>query len=165
MRGEYCETGKLGPLPFGIGDPRPVIPETLYLFWIPVGQGCGAGREGAVAGGVGDVDCWLLTSTLTAGSDWCEEKDGGVKEPVVGAVPLLASLEPSVDRSVLKLFRDRLRISLRFRNEGDIVGPGGFFVHSRGWQNQGGGNAAIGIQYSAPAQADRDDTNEMGQMP
>ena len=37
MRGEYCETGRLGPLPFGIGDPRPVMPETLYLFGFPVG--------------------------------------------------------------------------------------------------------------------------------
>lgn len=121
MRGEYWETGKLGPLPFGIGDPRPVMPETLCLFWFPAGKGFGAGREGAVPGGVGDVDK-LLTCTLRAGSDWWDEKDGGVKEPVVG-VPLLASLEPSVERSVLTLFRDRLRISLKFKKDGDIVAP------------------------------------------
>lgn len=160
MRGEYCETGKLGPLPFGVGDPRPVIPETLYLFGFPV-YGCGAGREGAVAGGIGDVDLWLLTWILRAGSDWCEEKDGGVKEPVVCAVPLLASLEPSVERSVLKLFRDRRRISLKFRNDGDIVVPGGFYSFEEPAEPRRR-ECHLSNPVTMPAQADRRDTNEMG---
>jgi hypothetical protein len=40
----------------------------------------------------------------------------------VGVVLWLASLDSSVDRSVLKLALDRLRNSLKFRNEGAMAG-------------------------------------------
>lgn len=49
---------------------------------------------------------------------WLSE--GGVIEPVVGAVPWLSSLEESVEVSVRKLALDRLRNSLR--NEGAMAG-------------------------------------------
>jgi len=44
--------------------------------------------------------------------------EGGVKEPLVGVVPGLASLAVSVDRSVRKLARDLLRKSLKLRKDG-----------------------------------------------
>jgi hypothetical protein len=58
-----------------------------------------------------------LSSRFRAGSDRAPI-DGGVDEPLVGVVLWLASLESSVDRSVLKLALDRLRSSLKFRNDG-----------------------------------------------
>lgn len=42
-------------------------------------------------------------------------------EPVVGVVPWLASLEESVERSVLKLALDSLRKSLRLRKDGAMA--------------------------------------------
>lgn len=47
--------------------------------------------------------------------------DGGVKDPVVGVVPLLASLDVSVDLSVLKLCLDLLRSSLKLKKDGAMV--------------------------------------------
>ena len=38
-RGEYWETGKLGPFPPGTGDPNPLMPETLYRLLPPLGYG------------------------------------------------------------------------------------------------------------------------------
>ena len=48
--------------------------------------------------------------------------EGGVREPLVGAVPLLPSLEASVDPFVAKLALDLLRSSLKLlMNEGAIA--------------------------------------------
>jgi len=62
-----------------------------------------------------------LTCKLRAKSDR-PARDGGVKEPVVGVVPWLASLEVSVDCSVLKLDRDFLRKSLKLKKDGAMAG-------------------------------------------
>jgi len=55
--------------------------------------------------------------------------DGGVSEPLVGAVPLL-SLEVSVDcdRSVLKLALDRLRSSLKLKKDGAMTFDSGIGI-------------------------------------
>jgi hypothetical protein len=60
-----------------------------------------------------------LTCRFKAGSD-CAPIEGGVSEPLVG-VALLPSLDSSVDRSVLKLAFDRLRSSLKFKNDGGMA--------------------------------------------
>lgn len=51
----------------------------------------------------------------------CSLMEGGVREPLVGVVPGLASLAVSVDRSVLKLARDLLRKSLKLRKDGAMA--------------------------------------------
>ena len=61
-----------------------------------------------------------MTCRSRAGSDCCPI-DGGVREPLVGVVPWLASLEVSVDRSVLKLALDLLRKSLKLRKDGAMA--------------------------------------------
>ena len=61
-----------------------------------------------------------MSSRLRAGSD-CAPMDGGVKEPVVGVVLLLPSLDSSADRSVLKLALDRRRSSLKFKKDGAMT--------------------------------------------
>jgi hypothetical protein len=64
-----------------------------------------------------------LTCKLRAGSDWWA-MDGGVKEPLEGAVPWLgaSSLELSVEFSVRKLALERRRSSLKLpRNEGAMA--------------------------------------------
>ena len=94
------------PLP-GAGDPRPVMPDTLYLLF-PLD--C---RPGRTCGGKGPVAS--LSCRFKAVSDWCARIDGGVREPLVGVFPLLRlpSLEASVDFSVLKLALERRRSSRR----------------------------------------------------
>lgn len=117
MRGEYWETGNAGPLPLWTGDPKPAIPDTLYRLVMPLGLAGSGGRVGGTGGG--DWSC-SLTCKCRAGSDCCPI-DGGVMEPVVGVVPWLASLEESVERSVLKLALDSLRKSLRLRKDGAMA--------------------------------------------
>lgn len=63
---------------------------------------------------------WSFNCKLRAGSD-CWPIEGGVREPLVGVLPWLASLAVSVDRSVLKLALDRLRSSLKFRKDGAMA--------------------------------------------
>ena len=117
MRGAYFDRGMLAFAP-GLGEPRPDIPETLCVLYLltllPL-----AGSGGRCGSG---VVCSLefLSCKLSAGSDWCP-KDGGVTEPLDGAVPWLTapSLDVSVDSSVRKLALDRRRSSLR--NLGAIV--------------------------------------------
>jgi len=69
--------------------------------------------------GGGEAGGWSFTCRLRAVSDCVIE--GGVREPLVGAVPLLASLDVSVERSVLKLALERLRSSLKFKKDGAIA--------------------------------------------
>lgn len=118
MRGAYGDSGMLG-LPLSFGDPGPDMPETLYLL-----PGDPEGRLGR------DEPAWCwpvdsLSCVLKAGSDSCAS-DGGVTEPLEGAVPWLTapSLEVSVELSVRKLAFDRRRSS--FKNAmvtGDSVRP------------------------------------------
>ena len=95
------------------------MPETLYRLLAPFEYGWGCGCGLGVAVGRGGCSC-SLSSRLRAGSD-CAPMDGGVKEPVVGVVVLLASLDSSADRSVLKLALDRRRSSLKFKKDGAMT--------------------------------------------
>lgn len=115
MRGEKGETGNAGPRPGWTGDPSPVIPETLCRLEAPFAGDCKGGRTARLGG-----SNWSFDRKLRAGSDWWS-RDGGVREPVVGAVPLLPSLEVSVEWSALKLALDCLRSFLRLKREGAIV--------------------------------------------
>lgn len=86
------------------GDPGPDMPDTLYR--LPLEPGGRTGRDECRL-------CWplaSLTCVLRAGSDCCAS-DGGVTEPLEGAVPWLTapSLEVSVELSVRKLALDRRR--------------------------------------------------------
>jgi hypothetical protein len=110
--------GEVGRLDFCDGDPKPDIPDTLYLLLDDVDI---VGRVGSSGGG-------------RLAKDWRFEAEfelvriGGVVPPnvefnveedfVAGTEPLVPLLE-SVDLSVLKLALERLRMS--FKNEGAII--------------------------------------------
>lgn len=120
--GAYCDTGKDGPLPPYTGDPRPVIPETLWRLLL--GYVC---KVGCVLVWLSLLARFSFNCKFRAGSDSCAI-DGGVTEPLVGVVPWLPSLDVSAERSVLKLALDLLRICLKLlKIEGDIAtySPGG----------------------------------------
>jgi hypothetical protein len=114
--GAYGDTGKFC-LPVEAGAPKPDMPETLYRLVLVTG---------ARGGRLWLLDCWdeleSLSCICRAGSDCCAI-DGGVREPVEGAVPWLTapSLEVSVDWSVRKLALERRRSSLNLRKVGAIM--------------------------------------------
>ena len=118
MRGAYCETGIV--LPLTAGDPRPVMPETLWRCELGTDWRAGLTDEAARDCSEGALGDSLRIKSLRAGSEGFEI-DGGVSEPLVGVVPLLSLLAVSeVEASVLKLARDRRRSSLRLKSVGAI---------------------------------------------
>lgn len=96
IRGAYCERGGL-LLPFIDCEPNVDMPATLFLLKLDGDSG----KECRLLRFLCCWDCELLDSLscmFRAGSD-CWAKDGGVTEPLEGAVPLLVapSLEVSVE--------------------------------------------------------------------
>jgi len=95
--------------------------DTLFLM-LP-------GAEWEVRGGRGIAGEGGARESLLSGrfKDGSEElvTEGGVSEPVVGAVPWLppASLDVSVETSVRKLALDRRLNSLKLNREGAMAGP------------------------------------------
>lgn len=94
------------------------MPDTLYRLLPPLGYGWADGRERPAEAGERNLSA---NCRFKAGSD-CWPIDGGVEDPEVGVVPLLASLDVSVDRSVRKLCLDRLRSSLKLKRDGAMAG-------------------------------------------
>lgn len=94
------------------------MPDTLYRLLPPLGYGWADGRERPAEDGERNLSA---NCRFKAGSD-CWPIDGGVEDPEVGVVPLLASLDVSVDRSVRKLCLDRLRSSLKLKRDGAMAG-------------------------------------------
>lgn len=124
-------------LPFVWGEPRPVMPLTLKRLVLSEVElpDVGSGRvDWGMGGGGGRLGVELEAMAADAGaaaalpfklgSDCLPTSDGGVREPLVGAVPLLLwppSLEVSVDCSVRKLALDFRRSCRRLKIEGAIV--------------------------------------------
>lgn len=132
-------------LPPSLGEPTPDMPGTLLelclLVLLPLAGSEGRDRAWATWSALS------LSWRLSAGSDWWAI-DGGVTEPLDGAVPWLTapSLDVSVEASVRKLALDRRRSSLKnlgaIANENRGAGLGGVFEE---WEGAGHGACAIAI--------------------